>query len=152
VDLRELDDGDRPWFRDLIDKAWGLPVVSISGAHDPSEFPGFVAYEGDARVGAVTYRFADGACEVVTLNSVTPGRGIGTALLAAARTVADQRRARLWLISTNDNIRAIEFYQRRGMDIVAIHRNFVDVVRTYKPSLVDATDGIPFRHAIEFSY
>ena len=153
MDLRQLHDRDRAWFRDLIGREWGLPVVSISGVHDPSGYTGFVAWDGDDRVGVVTYRFDGAGCEVITLNAVTPGHGVGTALLAAARTVADARSQRLWLITTNENIRAIAFYQRQGMDMVALHRNFVDVVRRHKPGVdKSTTDGIPFKHAIEFSY
>ena len=148
-----MDDTDRPWFRDLVEREWGLPAVSVSGAHDPCELPGLVACDGDDRIGALTYRVDRDACEVVTLNALTPGRGVGSALLGAAKELADQRGLRLWLITTNANIRAIEFYQRQGMDMVVLHRNFIDYVRQYKPTAGDqATSDIPFRHAIEFSY
>ncbi|HZT67196.1 MAG TPA: GNAT family N-acetyltransferase [Acidimicrobiales bacterium] len=132
-------------------REWGLPVVSISGAYDPSTLPGFLAEGKDGPVGAVTYRLSEGDCEVVTLNSLCEGRGIGSALLAAAKAVADQRHLRLWLITTDENVNAIRFYQRQGMDMRAIHRDFVEQVCRQKPGLrPDA--GIPFRHAIEFSY
>ena len=49
---------------------------------------------------------------------------------SAARTAAtDTSCRRLWLITTNDNLRAIAFYQRWGMDLAALHRNFADTVR-----------------------
>jgi len=153
VDVGELDDGDRPWLRALVDREWGLPAVSISGAHDPSELPGLVAYEGEDRLGALTYRIEHDTCEVVTINALIEGRGVGATLLTAARAIADERGLRLWLITMNDNIRAIDFYQRQGMDLIALHRNFVDVVRQYKPTVGDKTpNGIPLRHALEFSY
>jgi ribosomal protein S18 acetylase RimI-like enzyme len=152
MEVRALADSDRLWLRDLVEREWGLPVVSISGAHNPGDLPGFVAVSGGRRVGAITYRIDGDACEVVTLNAVTPGRGVGSALLSAVKTQVDQRGLRLWLITTNDNIRAIEFYQRRGMDLVSVHRRFVDTVRLYKPVADDAGAVIPFRHAIEFSY
>jgi GNAT superfamily N-acetyltransferase len=153
-EIRPLDAADRDWLTALIDDEWGLPVVSISGSYDPSTLPGFVALLDGDRVGAVTYACGAAGCEVITINAVIPGRGVGSALLAAARQVADGAGQRLWLITTNENLRAIAFYQRRGMDLVALHRNFVDVVRRHKPE-VDAADppsGIPFRHALEFSY
>ena len=151
MDVRALADEDREWLRTLVDAEWGLPVVSISGLHDPSTLPGFVASLGGERAGALTYRLAEDGCEVVTLNSLREGRGIGSALLTAARQVADRLRVRLWLITTNDNINAIRFYQRRGMDLCRLHRNFVDTVRAAKPGIGGAaTDGIAFRHALEF--
>src|SRR5215471_6600026 len=68
--VRPLDDHDRSWLVETVTLAWGLPVVSISGIHDPRALPGFVAEEGDQRVGVVTYRTTPRECEVVTLNSM----------------------------------------------------------------------------------
>jgi len=150
--VRAIRDSDRQWLRDLISSEWGLAVVSISGAYDPSALSGFLAEEDGDIVGAVTYRLTEHECEIVTLNTVCEGHGVGTALLAAVRQLADERHRRLWLITSNENINAICFYQRRGMHMKAIHRDFVDVVRHWKPELSDNTGGISFRHAIEFSY
>jgi GNAT superfamily N-acetyltransferase len=154
VEIRSLQPEDRAWLSHLVDDAWGLPVVGISGTYDPSTLPGFAAVANNELVGAITYHCIADTCEVITLNAVTPGQGVGTALLDAVRQVAKGAGRRLRLITTNDNVRAIEFYQRRGMDLVALHRNFVDVVRRHKPDVdVHATgSGIPFRHALEFSY
>jgi GNAT superfamily N-acetyltransferase len=144
---------DRAWVAHLVDDEWGLPVVSISGSYDPAALPGLVAVANGALVGAITYHCAGDTCEIITLNALTPGHGVGSALLAAARQTADNAGHRLWLITTNENVRAIEFYQRRGMDLVALHRNFADVVRRHKPAgRPGATDSvIRFRHALELS-
>ena len=151
MEVRELANEDRTWLRTLIESDWGLPVVSISGLHDPSTLPGFVAWLGGERSGALTYRLGEDGCEIVTLNSLCEGRGIGSALLTAARQVAERLGVRLWLITTNDNIHAIRFYQRRGMDLCRLHRDFIDTVRAAKPQIATAaTDGIAFRHALEF--
>jgi ribosomal protein S18 acetylase RimI-like enzyme len=135
--IRELRATDRPWLQGLINREWGLPVVSISGTHDPSSLPGFLAEEGDEPLGAVTYHLTTGHCEVVTLNSLRPRRGVGTALLAAVKRVADRDGRRLWLITTDDNVDALRFYRRRGMDRRAIHRDFVEEVRRQKPGIDD---------------
>jgi ribosomal protein S18 acetylase RimI-like enzyme len=151
--IREIGESDRSWLRGLIAREWGLPVVSISGTHDPSSLAGFVAEDDDESLGAITYRLTEHQCEVVTLNSLHPRRGVGSALLAAVKAVADGDGRRLWLITTNDNIDAIRFYQLRGMDMRALHRDFVEEVRRQKPTIDDHASGdITFRHAIEFSY
>ena len=153
--VRDLADEDRDWLAEVITAAWGLPVVSLSGAHDVVALPGLVAEQvpGGTPLGVLTYRAGPGGLEIVTLNSLAEGRGIGTALLAQARRRAWQAGQRLWLTTGNDNVRAIGFYQRRGMDIVALHRNFADEVRKIKPWLAEETDGeIAFRHAIEPEY
>ncbi len=153
--VRDLTDEDRDWLAEVVTAAWGLPVVSLSGAHDVVRLPGLVAQEeqGGARLGVLTYRTGGPGLEVVTLNSLAEGRGIGTALLAGARQRARQAGQRLWLTTGNDNVRAIGFYQRRGMDMVALHRDFADEVRKVKPWLPRENGGeITFRHAIELEY
>jgi septum formation protein len=153
--IRDLAEADRDWLRDLVAAEWGLPVVSTSGCHDPGALPGLVAVseDGGQRCGALTYRESTDGIEVVTLNSLVGGRGIGTALLREARRRADEVGRRMFLITTNENMRAIAFYQRRGMDMVALHRDFASVVGQFKPRALDsARHGIGFRHAIEFEY
>jgi GNAT superfamily N-acetyltransferase len=145
--VRELADDDRPWLRELVDSLWGLPVVSVSGAHDAPAYRGYVAELDDERAGAATYQLNDGSCELLTLNSLRPGAGVGTALFEAVRVAADAQHARLWLITTDDNTRARQFYEHRGMHVHAVHRDFVDVVRRHKP---DA--DLTFRDALEFTY
>jgi GNAT superfamily N-acetyltransferase len=152
VDVRPLEEHDRPWLRAHLVRHWGLPVVSISGAHDPSTLPGFVAEAGGRRVGVATFQLSGTDCELITLDALEEGRGIGTRLLAAVKTVADTSECRLWLITTNENIGAIRFYQRRGMDLRAFHRDFAEVVRRHKPTAEREHDGIAVRHALEFSY
>jgi ribosomal protein S18 acetylase RimI-like enzyme len=153
VEVRPLTDAERPWLGELVAREWGLPVVSISGLLDPMALPGFVAEADGELVGAVTYRLADGECEVATLNALRSRQGIGSALMAAVKKVADLEHRRLWLITTNENIGAIAFYQRIGMDLHALHRDFVDEVRRHKPDLGTHTaTGIEFRHALEFSF
>ena len=82
--------------------------MSISGAHDPTQLPGLVAEEGSTTLGALTYRAGPGEFEVVTLNSAVEGRGW---LGAVGRVPAAGRGGggRLWLVTTNDNLRAIAF-------------------------------------------
>jgi ribosomal protein S18 acetylase RimI-like enzyme len=146
MEVRPLNDDDRTWVAETISNEWGLPVVSISGPHNPGELAGFVAVEADQRVGLVTYRSTGEDCEVVTLNSFRPSRGTGTALLRAVKQKADESGLRLWLITTDVNSDAIRFYEKRGMTRRALHRDFVEVVRRYKP------DSEGYRDAIEFSY
>ena len=153
--VRDLTDGDRDWLAEVVTAAGGLPVVSLSGTHDVLRLPGLVAEEepGGARAGVLTYRTQPGSLEVVTLNSLAEGRGIGTALLAEARQRARRAGRRLWLTTGNDNVQAIGFCQRRGMDLVALHRNFADEVRKIKPwPAGEPGGGITFRHAIELEY
>ena len=57
---------------------------------------------------------------------------------------------RLWLITTDDNTRALQFYHRRGFDLAAFHRDAVTRSRaTLKPSIPLEVDGIAVRHELE---
>jgi ribosomal protein S18 acetylase RimI-like enzyme len=152
MQITPLHASHRRWLHELLEEEWGLPVVSISGAYDPSRLPGFVAEDRGQLVGAVTYRITDLECEVVTLNSLRESAGVGTALLGAVKALADGHGLRLWLITTDDNPKAIGFYERRGMTRRAVHRNFVDTVRAHKPQSGGSLDQPTYRDAIEFSY
>jgi ribosomal protein S18 acetylase RimI-like enzyme len=152
VDVRPLTEADRAWATELEADSWGVPVVARLGELvDPTELPGFVALDGDERVGLVTYAVRGDECEVVTIRSLQEGRGIGRALLDAVRDAAVAAGCRrLWLITTNNNLRALRVYQRWGMDIAALHRNAVVEARRLKPSIPErGTDGIPIAHELE---
>jgi N-acetylglutamate synthase-like GNAT family acetyltransferase len=105
------------------------------------------------RVGLVTFRVDDaGDCEIVTLDSLLyRGAGVGTALVGAVRRQAETRKCRrLWLVTTNDNLDAMRFYQRRGFALVSVHRGAADRARLLKPSIPSVgTYAIPIRDEVE---
>ena len=108
----------------------------------------------DERQGLVTYRVSAGTCELVTLDSLQMGLGVGSALVEAV--VQEAQRAactRLFLITTNDNIGALRFYQRRGWVLAALRREALEVSRRLKPSIpAVGRNGIPLRDELELEY
>ena len=59
---------------------------------------------------------------------------------------------RIQLITTNDNINAIRFYQKRGFELIGINCGAIDREREMKPQIpIIGENGIPLRHEIEFS-
>ena len=149
--VRPFREGDREWVRETLRELWGETVVSRGAVHDPTALPGFVAEEGGERVGLLTYRVDGADCEVVTIDAFPEGVGAGTALLdAAARAARDAGCGRVWLITTNDNLRALRFYQRRGFRLVAVHPDALERSRELKPSIPEiGLDGIPLRDELE---
>ena len=149
--VRPLGEGDREWVRETLRELWGETVVSRGAVHDPTALPGFVAEEGGERVGLLTYRVDGADCEVVTIDAFPEGAGAGTALLdAAARAAREAGCGRVWLITTNDNLRALRFYQRRGFRLVAVHPDALERSRELKPSIPEiGLDGIPLRDELE---
>lgn len=136
-----------------MEDAFGGVTVARKGILiDASILPGFMATDGGRHVGLLTYHAAHGECEVVAIISTEEGRGIGRALMDAARDhAAASGYHRLWLITTNDNTRAFRFYQLWGMDLCAFYRHGVRHSRKLKPSLpAQGADGIPLEHELEF--
>ena len=153
--VRPVEAGDRAWIDELITREFGAPIVVSRGqVHRPSELDGFIAEdEPGQRFGLITLHVEGDACEAVTVNSLVPGVGVGRTLLAAAERYARERGCRrLWLITTNDNTRALRFYQRSGMRLVAVRLGAVDEARRIKPEIpLTGEDGIPIRDEIELA-
>jgi len=151
VRVRPLGEADREWATGKLRELWGEGVVSRGRLLDATVLPGFVAEEEGEPAGLLTYRIDGGDCEVVTINAFPRGAGAGTALMEAVAAAArDAGCRRVWLITTNDNLRALRFYQRRGFRLAALHRDALDRSRELKPSIPDVgLDGIPLRDELE---
>ena len=104
--------------------------------------------------GYVLYRVQENQCEILVLHSILENRGIGSALIRTVIEVAKARGcARVWLITTNDNLHAIRFYQRFGFALKAVHINALDESRKLKPTIpLRGNEGIPIAHEFEFEY
>jgi ribosomal protein S18 acetylase RimI-like enzyme len=149
VTIRALTDADRPWAERLLGEDFGGRVqVRLGAAIDPLACPGLVAEREGQPVGIVTYEAAGDDVEVVYIEATAKQEGIGTSLLdaVAARTAP----RRLWLVTTNDNLDALRFYQRRGFRIARVRPGAVDQARkTLKPSIPEMGNfGIPIRDEI----
>ena len=150
--LRPLTDADHDWLcRVVAEYCGGDPVITPDGIHVVRDLPGFVAEDEGPRVGLVQYRIAAGDCEIITLASLRPSRGIGSALVTAVRAMAQRAGCRrLRVCTSHDNLHALGFYQKRGFALARLHRGAMERVRQAKPGvpLVGAA-GIPLRDIIE---
>jgi ribosomal protein S18 acetylase RimI-like enzyme len=132
----------------MVVERWGDDIVTGRGkVWTPAELPGFAVFEADECVGLVTYELDGEACEIVTIDAVREGEGIGTALLEevvnAARAAGC---ARVQLLTTNNNVRALAFYQKRGFRLVALLPGELDEQRKLKPSIPETDSaGLPIR-------
>lgn len=92
--------------------------------------------------------------ELVALWTTIPNQGIGRALLDTVRDDAWHRCIRrLWLITTNDNVEALAFYQKQGFHLVALHPHAVTQARDTKPEIpTHGTNGIPLRDELELEW
>lgn len=143
---------DRAWIRSILREHWGaVEVVSRGRIASADQLPGFIARKEGAAVGLITYRIEADQCEIITINSLIHGNGIGSALIDTVRQEAIASGChRLWLITTNDNLPALGFYQKRGFRLAAIHRDAIKVSRELKPQIpLIGLDGIPIRDELE---
>lgn len=148
----ELTADDDEWKLATLEAGWGSTCVARLGELiDAAELPGFVAELGGQRVGLITFAARPDGIEVVTLQSLTEGVGVGRSLMDHLHEVAVEGDApRLWLTTTNDNTRAFDFYQRWGMDVVRVVWDGVSASRQVKPSIPEiGNNGIACRHEIE---
>ena len=152
VQVRPFVEEDRLWAIELMRERWGGEVVVTRGkARDASLLEGFVAEIEGEPVGLAVYETRGAESELVTLDSLQQGAGVGSALLAAVANAAwRQECRRLSVVTTNDNVRALGFYQRRGFILTALRKGAIEKSRRIKPEIPElGYDGIPIRDELE---
>jgi len=164
--IRPLERSDREWVAHFLDERWGTTqIVSRGKAVYGHLLPGFIAErnmtpaEDDAEteevvpenIGLITVHIGDRECEITTLNSLSESIGVGTALVEAVENWAREAGIeRLWLVTTNDNLAALKFWQKRDYELVTVHRNAIAEARRIKPQIpITGLDGITIRDEIE---
>lgn len=150
--VRCSEPNDRPAVEDFLARWSSLRVARLGRIEWPLDHPALVADDDDRLVGVLTYVLNGAQCELLTLHVDDRRRGVGSALVAEAKRVAAAANCtRLWVITTNDNLDALRFYQRRGFRLAALHRGAVDDSRLrLKPEIPLLGDlGIPLRDELE---
>jgi ribosomal protein S18 acetylase RimI-like enzyme len=153
VDVRPLAEADRSRAGEWIRERWGSDVMAAHGElFTPAEHEGFVAGDWE---GLLTYRIDGEACEVTLLEADPRGRGVGSALLEAVNTAARAAGCtRVWLVTTNDNVDGLAWYERRGFRVTEVREGAVDRSReTLKPSIPahNRENGLPISDEIELT-
>lgn len=148
VTIRALTDADIPWAERLLGGSGGRLQVRLGSVVDPLACPGLVAERDGEPVGIVTYDADGDDVEVVYIEVTAKHQGVGTRLLDAVEARTEGQR--LWLVTTNDNLDALRFYQRRGFRITEVRPGASDEARrALKPSMSEVGNfGIPIRDEI----
>jgi GNAT superfamily N-acetyltransferase len=155
MEVREVVPAERAWVEDVLVRRWGsTDIAGRCGTHNAAELPGLVAEIEGERVGLLTYHETDRELELVTIDALRSSIGVGTALLQGVRQLAVAHQChRVWLVTSNDNLGALRFYQRRGFRLVAVHVGGVDAARVHKASIPTVgLDGIPVHDEIELEW
>ena len=149
--IRPVHTEDKEWIRQLMREHWAADFAIVHGdVYHPDALPGFIAEIGAEKAGLITYTITGEGCEITTLDSLSPGRGIGGALITAVKDAARRTGCRrLRVVTTNDNLHALRFYQRKGFILIALRPNAIEDSRKRKPIPLVGENGIPIRDEIE---
>jgi N-acetylglutamate synthase-like GNAT family acetyltransferase len=137
IEIRPVTTADRDWVIEILNRFWGSSIVVSRGkGYHADQLPGFVALHRGEAVGLLTYALTGPDCEIVTLNSLWEDQGVGSGLVRFVEDVARLAEcSRLFLMTTNSNLRALRFYRRRGFSVVSIHKAAIHRSRANKSEL-----------------
>lgn len=153
--IRFSNSADSIMVKKLMEKHWGgEPLVIRGQKYYPSALEGIIAEINHTIVGFLFYDIQNQDCEIVVFEVFDKFKGIGTKMLDKLKEVAkDLSCKRVYLMTTNDNLDALRFYQRRGFQICGIHINSMARSRKIKPAIGMLGDyGISIRDEIDLEF
>lgn len=122
--VHEATDADRALVRDLFQRDFGRGrIVAFGEVMNIEEMPALVAVMHEDVSGALAYRLRGDGLHIVALatDALWQRSGVGGHLVAEAELLARRLSlARIVVTTTNDNLPALYFYQRRGYLISAV--------------------------------
>lgn len=155
LDILDTSKVNKKLINAFFQKHWGSPEMVISsGTFKCNELDGFVAIDEMGEiVGLLTFIIQKNVCEIISLDSTLENKGIGTELLKKVEMLANSQEVlHVKVTTTNDNIRALSFYQKRGYCLTDLLPNEVEKARKVKPEIPQIADnGIPIRDEIVLS-
>jgi GNAT superfamily N-acetyltransferase len=147
--VREANETDRRAARELFERDYGrTKIVAFGELMDLDQMPALVAVMYKDPSGALAYRQLGDALHIVALatDPTWQRSGVGSYLLAEAELIARRLRLERIVVSTsNDNLPALYFYQRRGYRLTELVR---DGVISHTHSQQAGFAGIPVRDEI----
>src|SRR5215211_7001934 len=150
--IREREPAEHKAVERFLRERDSARVARLGELVDSLEHPTLIAEGDDGSIaGVLTYVIEGDACEILTLHAAEGHGGTGTALLNAVEQAAAERGCRrLWVLTTNDNVDALRFYQRRSFRLAQLNPGAVDESRTtLKPEIPETGEyGIPLRDEI----
>ena len=149
----EMDEAYRSLVVRDVEEEWVSPLVVTRGqAYDTWHCPGLIAVDEGKLIGYLLYLPKSEEWEILVLHALEKNRGIGTALIdALSEKVKKTGGKKLSVVTTNDNIPAIRFYQRRGFSLGEVGFNALEETRKIKPNVPEiGLEGIRLSHELVF--
>ena len=151
-DIKKIDSTNREEVNNFLKKHWfSTNIITRGKIIDGTLLDGFISYYNNEIIGLITYNISNNECEILSLDSLKENNGIGTLLLEKVINKAKEKKCnRVFLITTNDNIYALSFYQKRGFTFSNIYIDSMKVSRTLKPEIPEiGNNNIPIRDELE---
>ncbi|MDF2586945.1 MAG: acetyltransferase [Anaerocolumna sp.] len=152
--IKKIKDEDKKKIIDFLRMEWGSTIMVLREGEvfDLKDEDGFVIYDKDNIIGLITYRITNNRCEILSLDSKIENKGIGTGLVEKVKEHAKNNQCSLCrVVTTNDNLKAIGFFQKRGFHLVNLYVKAMDTVRKIKPDVPKkGMDNIPLNDELEF--
>lgn len=149
--IEAINEQNRALVIEFFNEHWGSSEMIVSsGRYNCAELPGLIYMEDEKVIGLLTYIIKDKTIEIFSLDSVIENRGIGTQLMNFLERLAYKNcMFNIKVITTNDNINALKFYQKLGYRIKEIIPDAVNKARLIKPQIpLQAENGIPIMDEI----
>ena len=153
ITIKSVSKDNRKDINEFLVANWYSTDMAVRGKiFDMAVLDGFAAYDKNKIIGLVTYLKEKDEYEIMSLDSLVENKGIGTALVnKVIEKAKEDKSKKVKLITTNDNMNAIKFYQKRGFDLVRLYRNAVEASRKFKPSIpLNGDFNIPIKNELEF--
>ena len=148
-----IDEGLCSTVQALIGVSWAGPMIVVDGRlWDTRIMPGFAALDTQCNViGYICYVLHPDECEIMVLESLRENAGIGTRLIEQVKAIAKENgMKKVAIMTTNDNLHALRFYQKRGFTLRALRPNMLETSRKLKSGIpLLGLEGIPLRDEIE---
>jgi N-acetylglutamate synthase-like GNAT family acetyltransferase len=150
--IRDKSESDNAWLSDYLKNSWGSSIVITKGKiYRTEDLEGYIAESNNKVVGIGLFDISSNKCEIVVLESMVQKQGVGTRIVELIKLKAQQMNCDLlWLITTNDNIDAIRYYEKIGFTVTAIYKNAILESRKMKPEIpLIGNNGIEIRDEIK---
>jgi GNAT superfamily N-acetyltransferase len=146
--IKRITEGDKNSIRKIVQTFWGDEMIAVNERIiNTGDLEGLKAVEDGQIIGILHYQILGDDCEILTLASTKQSQGVGSALISAVEEIAsNQGCRRIHLTTTNDNLHALGFYQRRGFHLQALYPGAVTKARKLKPAIPEVGENkIPIR-------
>lgn len=154
-DVKNIGLEERKKINNFILKRWfSLEMILRGKIVDLKNINGFYIEDKNNIIGLITYRIIDFSLEIISLDSVYENRGIGSLLINKVKDFAAECNLKnIIVMTTNDNLRALDFYQKRGFILNKVFFDSIQQARKLKPEIpIKNENGIFIRDEVELKF